>query len=138
MLYSVCAGVDPSTTLPVVIDVGTNNQSLLENPWYTGLKQKRDRSQHYEELLDEFITAAQDRWGSTVLLQWEDFANSNASRLLQKYRDRCCTFNDDIQGTASVAVAGLFAAVGKGKRTSLSRILSMCSVINNIMYHLVL
>jgi len=95
MLYTACAGVDPQTTLPVVIDVGTNNQEHLEHPFYTGIRQHRDRSPAYDDLLEEFVTAAKDRWGEHVLLQWEDFANANASRLLTKFRDRCCTFNGE-------------------------------------------
>jgi malate dehydrogenase (oxaloacetate-decarboxylating) len=109
-LYTGCAGIHPDETLPVLLDVGTNNQERLDDPLYVGWRHARVTGADYDAFVEEFVTAVSERWPH-VLLQWEDFAGYHASPLLARYRDRLCTFNDDIQSTAAVAAASLMAAV---------------------------
>jgi malate dehydrogenase (oxaloacetate-decarboxylating)(NADP+) len=109
-LYTACAGVPPHLTLPVTLDVGTNNEALLRDPLYLGLRQPRVRGAEYDDFLEEFVTAVQEVYPNCCI-QFEDFAKAHAMPLLARYRDRVCCFNDDIQGTAAVAVAGIYAAL---------------------------
>jgi malate dehydrogenase (oxaloacetate-decarboxylating)(NADP+) len=109
-LYTACAGVPPRYCLPVVLDVGTNTQSLLDDPLYLGLRQHRVRGDEYTAFIDEFVDAVETLYPKCCI-QWEDFANFNAVPILARYRDKICTFNDDIQGTAGVALAGILGAL---------------------------
>jgi len=109
-LYTALAGIPPEHCLPILLDVGTDNEALLNEPYYIGWHHKRVRGAEYDDFVEAFVSAVEKRWPH-ILLQWEDFAGSNASRLLERYRDRLCTFNDDIQGTAAVTTATLLAAV---------------------------
>ncbi len=108
-LYTLCAGIHPATTLPVVLDTGTNNQELLEDPLYLGWRHQRVRGAEYDDFVESFVQAVRTLFPNAIL-QWEDFAKQNAARLLERYRDQLCTFNDDIQGTGAVTLAGLITA----------------------------
>jgi malate dehydrogenase (oxaloacetate-decarboxylating) len=109
-LYTALGGVPPQHCLPILLDAGTDNEALLQNPIYIGWQHHRIRGQEYDDFIESFVNAVQRRWPH-ILLQWEDFAGENAIRILGRYRDRLCTFNDDIQGTAAVTTGALFAAV---------------------------
>ena len=123
-LYTACAGVHPWRCLPIMLDTGTNNEALLNDPLYLGIRQKRLSGHAYDELVEEFMAAAQEVFPDAVV-QFEDFANHNAFRLLKRFRDRACCFNDDIQGTAAVAVAGIFSAL-RVTRKSMSEQTFLC------------
>jgi malate dehydrogenase (oxaloacetate-decarboxylating) len=109
-LYTALGGVHPENCLPILLDVGTNNQERLDDPIYIGWRNKRVRGQEYDDFVETFVSAVKARWPH-VLLQWEDFAGANAARLLARYRNQLCTFNDDIQGTAAITTATLISAI---------------------------
>jgi malate dehydrogenase (oxaloacetate-decarboxylating) len=109
-LYTALGGIHPEHCLPVLLDVGTDNEERLKNPLYIGWRHHRVRGEEYDAFVDIFVNSVKKRWPH-VLLQWEDFAGSNAARLLARYKDQLCTFNDDIQGTAAVATATLLSAI---------------------------
>ena len=122
-LYTACAGIDPAKCLPVMLDVGTENEGYLADPLYLGLRQRRVRGGAFDAFVAEFMAAAQEVM-PRALVQFEDFANLNAFRLLEQWRDRVCTFNDDIQGTAAVTLAGLYSALRlTGKKLGEQRLL---------------
>lgn len=122
-LYTVCAGIHPAKCLPVLLDVGTENETLLSDPLYLGLKQRRVRGAEYDAFVAEFMEACKERW-PRALVQFEDFANQNAFRLLEQWRHEVCSFNDDIQGTGSVALAGVLSSLRvTGRELSESTIL---------------
>jgi malate dehydrogenase (oxaloacetate-decarboxylating) len=109
-LYTLCAGLHPASTLPILLDVGTDNKDLLADPLYLGWRHERLRGQEYDDFVDAFVQGVKSRFPH-ALLQWEDFSRANARRLLDRYRGQLCSFNDDIQGTGAVTLAGLMAAV---------------------------
>lgn len=108
-LYTVCGGIDPATTLPITLDVGTDNAERLADPLYIGWRHPRLRGAEYDDFIERFVQAVKQHFPNAIL-QWEDFAQANAARLLQRYQDSLCTFNDDIQGTASVTLGALLSA----------------------------
>jgi len=122
-IYTACAGVPPFRCLPVMLDVGTDTTTLRDDPLYTGLRQPRVRGAEYDGLIEEFVMAVRDLFPG-ALLQWEDFATDNAIRLLERYQDRICSFNDDIQGTAAVVLSALLSACRvKGEKLGDQRLL---------------
>jgi malate dehydrogenase (oxaloacetate-decarboxylating) len=109
-LYTLCAGIHPATTLPIALDVGTDNRALLDDPLYLGWRHERVRGAAYDAFIEAFVQGVRRHFPNSIL-QWEDFSKHNARRLLDRYRDQLCTFNDDIQGTGAVTLAGLLAAM---------------------------
>jgi malate dehydrogenase (oxaloacetate-decarboxylating) len=121
-LYTACGGIHPATTLPILLDVGTNNEDRLRDPLYLGWRHERISGSEYDQFVDAFVQAVRRKF-PRVLLQWEDFAQLHAGALLDRYRDQLCTFNDDIQGTAAVTTGTLLAAVaGAGGRLGDQRV----------------
>ena len=115
MLYTALGGVDPADILAVCLDVGTNNEQLLNDPLYIGTKRRRLRGDAYDELLDEFVEAAKRRFGERCVVQFEDFSNANGKRLLERYATQAAVFNDDIHGVAATTLAGVIASAKKTK-----------------------
>ena len=115
-LYTLCGGIAPEKTLPILLDLGTNNEDRLEDPTYIGWREHRIRGKKYDDFIEQFVQAVMKRFPD-VLLQWEDFASVDAAPILTRYRDRLCTFNDDIQGTAAVATGTILSAVEVTKST---------------------
>lgn len=124
-LYSACGGISPAYALPVTLDIGTNNQSLLDDPLYMGWKHKRIDGKEYDDFIDLFVQSVRNRWPN-ALIQFEDFAGTNANRLLDRYRDQVCCFNDDIQGTAAVTVGTLLAACKAKGELLKDQIITFC------------
>ncbi len=115
-LYSLFGGINPAKALPIVLDVGTNNEALIGDPLYIGWRNPRISGADYDDFIGKFVAAVKKRWPN-VLLQWEDFGRNNASRILKKYQDKICSFNDDIQGTAAVVLAATYAAVKRAGKS---------------------
>jgi malate dehydrogenase (oxaloacetate-decarboxylating) len=124
-LYSACGGISPAYTLPITLDVGTNNQGLIDDPMYMGWKQDRINGQEYDDFIEEFMQKVSERWPD-ALIQFEDFAGHNANRLLDRYRDKVCSFNDDIQGTAAVTVGTLLAACKRKGEQLRDQVITFC------------
>ncbi len=114
MVYGLCGGINPINTLPILLDVGTNNQALLDDPMYLGLRHKRITGKDYDKFIEKFVTAVKRKFPN-VFLHWEDFGRTNARRNLERFRNEVCTFNDDMQGTGVVTVAAILAAVKAAK-----------------------
>jgi malate dehydrogenase (oxaloacetate-decarboxylating) len=123
-LYTALGGIPPEHCLPILLDVGTDREALLNDPIYIGWQHKRVRGAEYDAFIEEFVTAVQRRWPN-ILLQWEDFAGVNAAILLRRYRDRLCTFNDDIQGTAAITTGTILAAVRATGRPLKEQVIAM-------------
>lgn len=124
-LYSACGGISPAYTLPITLDVGTNNQELINDPLYMGWRHERITGQEYDDFVDDFIKEVKNRWPD-ALVQFEDFAGHNANRLLERYQDQLCCFNDDIQGTASVTLGTLLAACRKKGEALKDQTITFC------------
>lgn len=124
-LYSACGGISPAYTLPITLDVGTNNQELIDDPMYMGWKHERICGQEYDDFLEVFMSTVAERW-TDAMIQFEDFAGHNANRILERYRDRACCFNDDIQGTAAVTVGALLAACKARGESLKDQIITFC------------
>lgn len=116
MVYTLCGGIDPNHTLPVFLDVGTNNQELLDDPLYLGWRHKRISGKAYDDFIHQFVAAVEKKFPN-VFLHWEDFGRHNARRILDRFQDKLCTFNDDIQGTGTVTLSALLAAIDKTNST---------------------